>query len=94
MRYLPAVLAVLALGSLTALPSAAAPMGPASTLKADASGTAAAQQVNHRWNHHCDWERGGRTCWRSRPRSYGPSIYFRFGPDRRYYREHRRYYRR
>jgi hypothetical protein len=90
------ILAALALGSFTALPSEAAPLGSAAgALKLNADAPADLQQVNHRWNHHCTWRRSYRgysqVCWWSR-RSYGPSIYFRFGPDRRYYRQHRRYY--
>ena len=97
MRNLSAILAALALGSFAALPSEAAPLGPASALKSNVAAPTDVQQVNHSWNHHCTWRRSyrgaHRVCWYSR-RSYGPSIYFRFGPDRRYYREHRRYYRR
>jgi hypothetical protein len=54
------------------------------------------EQVNHRPNHHCSWRRtyrgNERVCWWSR-RSFGPSIYLRFGPDRRYYRPYRRHWR-
>ena len=98
MKVLFAMLAALALGSFAALPSEAAPIGSAAgALKSNVAGLAGVQEVNHRWNHHCTWRRSyrgaHRVCWYSR-RSYGPSIYFRFGPDRRYYRPHRRNYRR
>jgi len=100
MRTFSAMLAVLALGGFAALPSQAAPLGPAGALKTETSAPADVQTVDHRWNHHCTWRRGGRVCWWNRPyrRWYGPSIYFRFGPqwrgpryDRhRSYRDHRR----
>jgi hypothetical protein len=97
MRILSAMLAVLALGSFAALPSEAAPIGPASALKTGTSGSADLQTVNHSWNHHCGWRRGYRYCWWSSRPWYGPSIDFRFGRDRHYYGrrdywEHRKYY--
>jgi hypothetical protein len=83
------------LGCFAALPSEAAPLGPASALKIDAAGSGNVQTVSHRWNHRCGWRRGYRVCWWSHSPWFGPSIYFRFGPDRRSYRyrdHHSRYY--
>ncbi len=98
MRNLLVLTAALALTSFAATRSEAAPLGaaagtPALNTTAEDTGV---QQISHRGNHHCAWRRtyrgSQRVCWWS-GRSYGPSIYFRFGPDRRYDRPYRRHWR-
>ncbi|HXF55017.1 MAG TPA: hypothetical protein VNK52_12925, partial [Hyphomicrobiaceae bacterium] len=80
-----------------AVPSEAAPLGSAAdVLRPGFAAPPNVQQVNHRWNHHCTWRRSYRrsvrVCWWSPRRYYGPSFYFRFGPDRHYHHRHYRRY--